>query len=56
LYVAVDVTAGAVVTPANVRSVRPAGGLPPAEIGNVVGRRFAVDTAKGTPLSWDLIS
>ncbi|MFD0785384.1 SAF domain-containing protein, partial [Micromonospora azadirachtae] len=40
---------------ANVRSIRPAGGLPPADIDRVLGRTFAQDVPRGTPLSWDLI-
>ncbi|MCR6489657.1 pseudaminic acid synthase [Amycolatopsis sp. OK19-0408] len=55
LYVVEDVRAGEEVTPANVRSIRPAGGLAPAEITKVVGRTFRVDAAKGTPLTWDLL-
>jgi N-acetylneuraminate synthase len=55
LYVVEDVKAGDEVTPVNVRSIRPAGGLAPAEITKVVGRTFRVDAAKGTPLTWDLI-
>ncbi|WP_432849167.1 pseudaminic acid synthase [Amycolatopsis sp. CA-161197] len=55
LYVVADVRAGDEVTPANVRSIRPAGGLAPAEIANVLGRTFRVDAAKGTALTWDLI-
>ncbi|WP_097323485.1 pseudaminic acid synthase [Paractinoplanes atraurantiacus] len=55
LYVVADVEAGDEVTAANVRSIRPAGGLPPAEIGRVLGRSFTRDVAKGTALSWDLI-
>ncbi|MEQ0561521.1 pseudaminic acid synthase [Amycolatopsis sp. NEAU-NG30] len=55
LYVVEDVRAGDEVTTANVRSIRPAGGLAPAAITQVVGRTFRVDAAKGTPLTWDLI-
>lgn len=55
LYVAASVKAGDVVTPQNVRSVRPGGGLPPREIDNVMGRTFAVDAPLGTALSWELI-
>jgi len=55
LYVTVDVRAGDEVTAANVRSIRPAGGLAPDELGNVLGRRFTRDAAKGTPLRWDLL-
>ncbi|PXY34953.1 pseudaminic acid synthase [Prauserella sp. PE36] len=55
LYVVEDVRAGDPVTERNVRSIRPAGGLPPGDIAKVLGRTFRVDAVKGTPLSWDLI-
>ncbi len=55
LYVVADVRAGEPVTAANVRSIRPAGGLAPGDIDLVLGRAFRVDAAKGTPLTWDLV-
>ncbi|BAL85663.1 putative N-acetylneuraminic acid synthase [Actinoplanes missouriensis 431] len=55
LYVVADVVAGEPVTEANVRSIRPTGGLEPDEIGTVIGRVFKSDAAKGTPLTWDLV-
>lgn len=55
LYVVEDVHAGDEVTTANVRSIRPAGGLAPDQIGAVLGRTFARDAARGTPLTWDLV-
>ncbi|WP_329070238.1 pseudaminic acid synthase [Amycolatopsis sp. NBC_01480] len=55
LYVVADVRAGDLVTTDNVRSIRPAGGLAPAEITTVLGRTFRVDAARGTALTWDLI-
>ena len=55
LYVVEDVRAGELVTTDNVRSIRPAGGLAPAEITTVLGRTFRVDAARGTALTWDLI-
>jgi N-acetylneuraminate synthase len=55
LFVVEDVRAGDVVSEANVRSIRPAGGLAPDMFGTVVGRRFAADVARGTALTWDLI-
>ncbi|QWF80181.1 pseudaminic acid synthase [Amycolatopsis sp. CA-230715] len=55
LYVVADVAAGDPVTRENVRSIRPAGGLAPAEIDVVLGRTFTRDAAKGTPLTWDLV-
>ena len=41
LFVVEDVRAGDPVTADNVRSIRPAGGLPPDEIDAVLGRTFA---------------
>ena len=55
LYVVEDVRAGDVVTAQNVRSIRPAGGLAPAEFTTVAGRTFRSDAPKGTALTWDLI-
>ncbi len=55
LYVVADVRAGDEVTRENVRSIRPAGGLPTDSITTVLGRRFARDVERGTPLTLDLI-
>lgn len=55
LYVVADVAAGDPVTEDNVRSIRPAGGLPTDTIGTVLGRTFTRDVARGTPLTWDLV-
>jgi N-acetylneuraminate synthase len=55
LYVTADVRAGERVTEANVRSIRPSGGLAADEMATVLGRSFTRDVPRGTPLSWDLI-
>lgn len=55
LWLAEDVEEGDVVTAQNVRSLRPAGGLAPAELPRVLGRRFTRDVERGTPLSWELV-
>ena len=55
LYVVADVKAGEKVSPANVRSIRPANGLAPDEFTRLEGRTFTHDVAKGTPMSWDLV-
>lgn len=55
LYVVRDVHAGEPVTAANVRSIRPAGGLAPDAFAAVEGRSFRTDVERGTALSWDLV-
>lgn len=54
LYVVADVREGEVVSEANVRSIRPAGGLAPDLFEAVRGRRFRQDARKGTPVGWEL--
>ncbi len=56
LIVTESVSAGESFTPQNVRSIRPGYGLPPEFITEVIGRSAASDIARGTPLSWDLVS
>ncbi len=55
LYAVADVRAGEPFTERNVRSIRPAYGLPPKDLPRVLGRRAARDIRRGTPLNWDLI-
>jgi N-acetylneuraminate synthase len=55
LYVVEDVAAGDAVTPQNVRSIRPSGGLPTEQIDLVLGRTFVKDVPRGTALTWDLL-
>ncbi len=55
LYVTSDVRAGEPLTPANVRSVRPGLGLPPADLVRVLGRVAARDLRRGEPLAWDMV-
>ena len=43
-------------SPRERRSIRPAGGLAPDDSGALDGRRFARDTARGTRMSWDLVT
>lgn len=56
LYAVADLKAGDVFTTENIRSIRPAFGLPPRHLREILGRRAARDIKRGTPLSWDLIS
>jgi N-acetylneuraminate synthase len=56
LFVTQDVSAGSPLTAANVRSIRPANGLPPKHYDEVLGRCVARDVERGTPLSWELLA
>lgn len=55
LFVTRDVKAGEKVTADNVRSVRPADGMPPDAFREIEGRVFGQDVAMGTPMSLDLL-
>lgn len=55
LFVVEDVAAGEPLTERNVRSIRPADGLHPRHLRDVLGRRAARAIKRGTPLSWDLL-
>jgi pseudaminic acid synthase len=56
LFIAADAKAGEVLTPDNLRSVRPGDGLHPRHYPELLGRRLAVDAPKGTPLSWEMLA
>jgi N-acetylneuraminate synthase len=55
IYIAKDVKAGDVLTPENLRCVRPGLGLPPKFYDLLLGRRVNADARKGTPMSWSMI-
>ena len=55
LYISEDCAAGDLLTPDNIRSIRPAGGLPPKHYDEVLGRRLCTAALRGTPLAWDMI-
>ena len=55
LFVVQNMNAGEEFSNENVRSIRPANGLPPKEIENVLGKRSKQSIERGTPLNWDLI-
>lgn len=55
LYIALDAKAGDVLTPANLRCVRPGFGMEPRFMETVMGMRLRRDAVAGTPLSWDLL-
>lgn len=55
LFVVRAMEAGEVFTSANVRSIRPAHGLHPRHLEEVLGRRAGCDIEEGTPLTWALV-
>ena len=55
LYAVEAIQAGAPLTTANVRSIRPGFGLPPKELPQVIGKQAERNIQRGEPLSWDLI-
>ncbi len=55
LFVVCDLKAGEKFTGDNVRSIRPGYGLHTRHLSEVIGKTAAVDIARGTPLSWDLV-
>lgn len=55
LYVVKDVPAGELLTPDNVRAIRPGMGLAPKHTERVMGRKFKNAVRRGTPLSWELL-
>lgn len=56
LFVVEDVKAGGTFTSSNVRSIRPANGLHPRHLPEVLGRLATYDIDRGTPLAWDMVS
>jgi N-acetylneuraminate synthase len=56
LFVVEDVKKGALFTKQNVRSIRPADGLHPRHLPEVLGKTAAQDVERGTPLSWALVA
>lgn len=55
LFAVADIAAGEAFTPENVRVIRPAHGLHPKHLEQVLGARARVAVERGTPLSWDLV-
>ena len=55
LYICQDIKAGELLTPHNLRAIRPGHGLPTRYLQVFLGRTVRVDVKRGTPLSWDLL-
>ena len=55
IYIAADLRAGDVLTPDNLRCVRPGMGLSPKYYDLLLGRRVNQDVKMGTPMGWGLV-
>jgi pseudaminic acid synthase len=55
LFVVKDMSAGEIFTEDNLRSIRPAHGLPPKYFQEILGRRAARFLERGLPLAWDMV-
>jgi pseudaminic acid synthase len=55
LYFVRDLPAGATVTAADVRAIRPGHGLPPSAADVVVGSTLREPVTRGTPVSWNVL-
>jgi pseudaminic acid synthase len=55
LYVVKDIKQGDKFTEDNIRSIRPAYGLPPKYLLNIIGKTATQDIERGEPLKWKLI-
>ncbi|HKN35615.1 MAG TPA: pseudaminic acid synthase [Terriglobales bacterium] len=55
LFVVENIRKGEVFTAHNIRSIRPASGLHPRHLPQVLGRHAVRDIERGTPVSWDLL-
>ena len=55
LYVVKDIQVGEVLSPDNVRSIRPGFGLAPKFYDEVMGKKATIEITAGTPLSFQII-
>lgn len=55
LLIVEDVEAGDVLTEENVRSIRPADGLPPKHLDEMLGKHVLRSAERGTSVDWELL-
>ena len=55
IYITCDTKAGEVLTPENIRIIRPGYGLAPRYFDLLVGKRINRDAKRGTAMTWDLL-
>lgn len=55
LFVVKDIAKGGTINAENIRSVRPANGIPPKYYKALLGRKIKVRVNRGMPLKWDMV-
>jgi len=55
LFVVTDIQKGDILTNQNIRSIRPADGLHPRYLPDILGKKAAFDLKRGMPLTWNMI-
>jgi N-acetylneuraminate synthase len=55
LYIAQNMQSGDILTPDNLRAIRPGQGLPPKYYNLLLGTKIKVDVQAGTPVKWELL-
>lgn len=55
LFAVKDIEKDGVISAENMRSIRPANGLPPKYYKALLGRKVRVRVKRGTPLNWDMV-
>jgi N-acetylneuraminate synthase len=55
IYIVRDIAAGEVLTPENLRCIRPGHGLPPKHYEALLGKVIKCDVRRGTPISWKML-
>jgi N-acetylneuraminate synthase len=54
IYFTRDLEAGAIITRADIRRIRPGVGIEPKYFNALIGKKVKVDVKRGTPSSWEL--
>jgi len=56
LYISQNIKKGDLLTPENLRTIRPGLGLAPKHYDILLGKTVNQDVNKGTPMSWDILA
>lgn len=56
IYCSSDIKAGEMITPQNIKVIRPALGLKPKYYEDILGKKALKDISEGTPLEWSMIN